>query len=61
MTNVLDMDFIRYLNLFEKISRVRTNHCFRYNNNIVFAVPKNVFSKAIGKDGRNIRDRKSVV
>jgi len=55
MTRVLDIKFIRYLNFFEKITRVRTNYCFNYNNYIYFAVLKPFFSKAIGKEGRNVR------
>ena len=51
----LDMRFIRYLNLFEKISGVRTKNCFFYNNNLVFVVPGALMSKAIGENGKNVR------
>ncbi|MFH1307648.1 MAG: hypothetical protein ABIH72_02245 [archaeon] len=51
----LDMKFIRYLNLFEKICKVRTKNCFEYNNFIFFAVQPFEVSKAIGEEGRNIR------
>ena len=32
MIKTLDMQFIRYANLFDKVTRIRTNHCFEYNN-----------------------------
>lgn len=51
----LDMRFIRYLNLFEKITRVTTKNCFEYNNMIIFAVHPSQVSRAIGEQGRNIR------
>ena len=51
----LDMRFIRYLNLFERITRVRTKNCFFYNNLIVFAVPRANVSRAIGREGRNVK------
>lgn len=56
MIQTIDMRFIRYLNLFEKITKVRTNNCFFYNNCIYFAVPSALVSKAIGEHGRNVRN-----
>ncbi len=55
MEKVLDMQFIRYLNLFEKITKIRTQHCFAYNSTIIFVVPPQQISKAIGEDGKNIK------
>jgi len=54
MIKVLDMQFIRYINIFSKAVGVRCNHCFEYNNTIVFAVPRHFVMKAIGKDNRNL-------
>ncbi len=51
----IDMRFIRYLNLFEKITQVRTKYCFFYNNEVIFVVPEPFLSKAIGGDGRNVK------
>lgn len=51
----LDIRFIRYLNLFERETRVRTNNCFEYNNAIIFAVPPQLVSRAIGENGRNVK------
>lgn len=55
MDRTLDMKFIRYINLFEKITRVRTQHCFSYNSTIVFLVQKPEVSKSIGESGKNIK------
>jgi len=52
---VLDMNFIRYLNLFEKVTHVQTKYAFNYNNMIIFAVPDFKFSKAIGRDAKNVK------
>jgi NusA-like KH domain protein len=51
---VLDMKFIRYANLFNQVTRIRSKHCFEYNNSIVFAVPRSFVSRAIGPDNRNL-------
>lgn len=55
MAKVIDMQFMRYMNLFEKISHVSTSDCFIYNNAIVFAVPKNLVSQAIGPGASNVK------
>lgn len=54
MVNTLDMQDLRYLNLFEKITGVRTRYCFEYNNAIMFSVPGNLISQCLGPDARNI-------
>ena len=36
MVKVFDMQFIRYINLFSKVTRVSAKHCFNYNNGLVF-------------------------
>ncbi len=55
MVNTLDMQDLRYLNLFMKITRIQTRHCFPYNNMIIFAVPRPLLSKAVGKQGMNVK------
>lgn len=57
----LDMRFIRYLNLFEKITKVRTKDCFFYNNYVIFAVPRGMVSKAVGREGRNVRKISEII
>ncbi|MBX4195979.1 hypothetical protein KW805_00110 [Candidatus Pacearchaeota archaeon] len=49
------MHIMRYINLLDRASNVKTRHCFIYNNTIYFAVPKHMMSKAIGPDASNIR------
>lgn len=61
MVNTIDMQEIRYLNLFEKMTGVRTNFCFKYNETIVFCVPKPVLLKAIGPGSKNIRRMSEVL
>lgn len=54
MVKVLDMQFIRYANLFNRVTKIRTNHCFSYNNTIVFVVPRKFVMKAIGINNSNL-------
>lgn len=49
------MQTMRYINMLERTSRVRTTKCFPYNNMIVFAVSKDSLSRAIGQNAVNIR------
>jgi len=51
----LDMSFIRYLNLFEKITSVRCKNCFLYNSVLIFAVPQGAVSRAVGINGNNVK------
>lgn len=51
----LNMQTIRYINLLDRTSNVKTSKCFTYNNNILFAVPKSMVSRAIGPNAINIR------
>ncbi|HUS49732.1 MAG TPA: KH domain-containing protein [Candidatus Paceibacterota bacterium] len=55
MENIINMQDMRHLNLFGKITRVNTRFCFNYNQTLIFCVPRNLLSKAIGKGGQNIR------
>lgn len=54
MVKVLDMQFIRYANLFENVTRIKTNHCFEYNNTIIFVVPRKLVMRAMGANNRNL-------
>lgn len=55
MINTIDMQHMRYINLFENVTRIATRHCFNYNEAIYFCVPRNLLSKAIGRNAENIR------
>ncbi|MCH7850204.1 MAG: KH domain-containing protein [Nanoarchaeota archaeon] len=61
MAREIDMQVMRYLNLFSKVTRVSTMNCFVYNNQILFAVPKSKVSFAIGKDAVNIRKLRDIL
>jgi transcription antitermination factor NusA-like protein len=52
---VIDIQKMRYINLLDRVSRVKTSKCFFYNNCIFFAVPKSLISRAIGLNASNIR------
>lgn len=51
----IDMQTMRYINLLDKASKVKTTKCFAYNNTIIFAVPRIFLSKAIGPHANNIK------
>lgn len=59
--NVIDMQSMRHLNLFGKITGINTRFSFKYNNNIVFCVPGKLVSKAVGEQGRNSRKMNEVL
>jgi len=55
MASVIDMQLMRYINLFARTTKVATTKVFYYNNQIIFAVPKAKVSLAIGKGACNIK------
>lgn len=55
MANVINMQDMRHLNLFERITKINTKFCFRYNNTIMFSVPRHLVYKAIGENGKNAK------
>jgi len=57
----IDMQDMRYLNLFGKITRVSTRFCFKYNENIIFCVPKMFVSKAVGEGGKNVKQMSMIL
>jgi len=61
VNKILNMQFIRYANLFSRVTRIRTNHCFEYNNAIVFAVPRRLVSRAIGPNNQNLKKLNEVL
>ena len=61
MANIIDMQEMRYLNLFEKITKVRTRFCFKYNEALVFCVPRVLVKKSIGENAQNIKKMSSIL
>ncbi len=55
MVSTIDMQDLRYLNLFEKVTRISTKYCFVYNNVVYFCVPRHLISRAIGENASNLR------
>lgn len=61
MESTINMQDMRYLNLFEKITRISTRYCFKYNEILMFAVPKSLISKALGRNNENLRKISSIL
>lgn len=61
MTSTLDMQDLRYLNLFAKITKVDTRYFFEYNNMLVFCVPKKLIQKALGPNAENLKKMSSII
>ncbi|HKZ33855.1 MAG TPA: hypothetical protein VJ142_01295 [Candidatus Nanoarchaeia archaeon] len=61
MANTINMQDMRYLNLFESIMKVRTHFCFRYNDAVIFSVPRELVAKSIGENGRNVRKMSEIL
>jgi len=55
------MQDMRHLNLFGKITKVSTRFCFKYNEAIVFCVPRKLISRAIGEGGKNIKQMNEIL
>ena len=49
------MQTLRYLNLLNNTAKIRIKKCFIYNNTIIFAVPLQFVSQAIGPKGKHVR------
>lgn len=61
MTKVLDMQFIRYSNIFYNVTRIRAKHAFEYNHTIVFVVPKHLVMRSIGENNRNLEQLSGII
>ena len=51
----INMQTMRYINLLDRASNVKTKKCFIYNGTVFFAVPKGLVSKAIGPNALNVK------
>jgi NusA-like KH domain protein len=61
MVKTISMEDMRHLNLFDKVTKVKTRFCFKYNNILVFCVPDSLISKAVGDDGKNIHRMREIL
>ncbi len=55
MGTKLDLDLIYCLNLFSKITKVRTKYCFKYNGWLIYVVPPKLLQKSLGEKGENLK------
>lgn len=46
---------IMHLNIFSKITGIKTTNIFKYNNIIFFGVPPHLLRKALGENASNLR------
>jgi hypothetical protein len=60
MANVIEMEDLMHLKLFESVTKISTRYTFIYNNILFFCVPKIQLSKAIGKDAVNVKRISSI-
>lgn len=56
MVNTINMQDLRYLNLFRKITNIPTRYCFSYNETLMFCVEKHELARALGRNGENLRE-----
>lgn len=52
---VYDKDIIGYINIFENISNVKVKDCYKSDDNLVFIINPKYMSKAIGRNGNNVK------
>lgn len=52
---MIDMQTMRYINILDRVARVKTSKCFTYNNIVIFAVPSVMVRRAVGPQGDNVR------
>ncbi len=55
-----DIDIMKFISLFEKITRVNAKDCFKQNERLVFIVPEGKAGMAVGKKGMNIKKLESM-
>ena len=41
--------------------KIRTNHCFEYNDTIIFAIPKKLVTRALGKNNENLKKLNRII
>ncbi len=51
----LDINLIKYMSLFQSITRTSVKDCIDSSERIIFIVKQNQISKAIGRNGENVK------
>ena len=57
----INMQTMRYINLLDRVTRVKTKRCFYYNGTVIFAVPFGFVNRAVGAGGKNIKHMQRVI
>lgn len=52
---VLDIDEMKFISIFETVTKIDAKDCFKEEGRITFVVKENEIGMAIGKGGNNIR------
>jgi len=61
LAGTINMQDMRHLNLFRRITGISTRYVLKYNEMLIFCVPKALLSKAIGENARNLRKIKEIL
>lgn len=61
MVNTINMQDMRYLNLFSRITKINTRFCIKYNDMLIFCVPRSFVMRAVGEDARNLRKMSEIL
>lgn len=61
MVNIIDMQDLRHLNLFRKVTHLETRYCFSYNEILMFCVPRRDISRGLGKNGENLKKMSDIL
>ncbi len=61
MARTIDMQQMRYINLFSKVSKIDPESSFKYNGQLIFLVLKKLVSQAIGKDASNVKRMSNIM
>ncbi|MBW2996174.1 NusA-like transcription termination signal-binding factor [Candidatus Woesearchaeota archaeon] len=56
-----DIDLMKFISLFEKITKVNAKDCFKQHEKIVFIVPEGKAGIAVGKKGMNIKKLEGIL
>ena len=57
----LNIKEIQWINLFERVTRIKSSACFDYAGNLVFLVKPALVSRAVGRDGMNVKRLSGIV
>lgn len=61
MGGMISMQTMRYINLFSRITGVKTRSCFFYNNFVIYVVPGRMMKKALGERAINVKKIQEVL